>query len=623
MPQLSQSAINELLGLIAERRAACAKDGKTSAGLESVQVAFESLMAKGQGSNLFWVRPAEQERVTAPVVPMLTPVASAGAASSPACHVLIEGDNFHALQVLQHTHHQAVDIIYIDPPYNTGNKDFKYNDSFVDREDGYRHAKWLSFMSKRLRLAKNLLKEDGLLFISIDDNENAQLKLLCDEIFGEKNRLSGLGELTWFYEGVNDNNAFLRKTHETILAYSKSGAPLLSRVTRDPNVTLSEVIENSVVKNGSKNPPSEVVLPAGFPCALERGTLRASEVKAVTALDDFVFDNYSLTKPVRVISGWSSKNILLAFIEAGFKPVKDSKGQLTEFFITPSGNLHYRKSRDQAYVVSVLRGFGTVAQASEKLAEIGVEFSYPKPLDLIKYIISMHGSKSAVVLDFFAGSGTTGHAVMQLNADDGGTRQCILVTNNEVDRDTASKLAAQDIAEGSAAWEKKGICQAVTWPRISGVANKAVTDISQPRFEYFRLSWQPLALESQEYGFRIYGAADKAEARAKVIRAQCDSISLFPPVAWLEAGARGSYDLSAATSGRGHGFVVIRRASELPEDLSKIGVVYLLTDTLVEQPGASLSAAATRVAGKFPADQKVKVKELWIDYMKNFPVEEK
>lgn len=105
-------------------------------------------------------------------------------------NILIEGDNYHALSVLNFTHQGKIDVIYIDPPYNTGSGDFKYNDKFVDEEDSFRHSKWLTFMSKRLRLAKNLLKIDGIILISIDDNESAQLKLLCDDIFGEENRLS-------------------------------------------------------------------------------------------------------------------------------------------------------------------------------------------------------------------------------------------------------------------------------------------------------------------------------------------------------------------------------------------------------------------------------------------------
>ena len=105
-------------------------------------------------------------------------------------HILIEGDNYHALSVLNYTHKGKIDVIYIDPPYNTGNKDFKYNDSFVDKEDSYRHSKWISFMSKRLQLAKSLLHNDGVIFISIGEDEVAQLKLLCNEIFDEKNYIA-------------------------------------------------------------------------------------------------------------------------------------------------------------------------------------------------------------------------------------------------------------------------------------------------------------------------------------------------------------------------------------------------------------------------------------------------
>ena len=110
-------------------------------------------------------------------------------------HILIEGDNLEALTALAYTHEGKIDVIYIDPPYNTGNKDFVYNDRFVDKEDSYRHSKWLSFMSKRLRIAKRLLSDKGVIFISIDDNEQAQLKLLCDEIFGEQ---KFVGEIVWF-----------------------------------------------------------------------------------------------------------------------------------------------------------------------------------------------------------------------------------------------------------------------------------------------------------------------------------------------------------------------------------------------------------------------------------------
>lgn len=622
MPQLSQSAIKEILALIAEKRAEHAQKDQPSVGLTSVQKAFESLMARGQGSNLFWVKPQEQESVTEPVVPILVPVASSGTASSPACHVLIEGDNYHALQLLAQTHKGLVNVIYIDPPYNTNRGDFKYNDIWVDPANQWRHSLWLSFIEKRLRLAKELLSEDGIIFVSIDDNEVSQLSLLCDELFGETNRLSGLGQFIWHYEGVSDNNAFLRKTHETILAYSKSSKPALSKITRDPNIELRTEIENSVVKNGPKNPPSEVRLPIGFPCAIEKGVIAVSDVTALTASTCFKIDSYKLLAPVAVTSGWSSRKILQAYIDNGCNPVIDSKGQSTEFYLTASGNIHYRKVRDQSHVVSVLRNFGTTTKASEDLAALGLSFSYPKPVELVKYLVSMHASKSAVVLDFFAGSGTTAQAVMELNEKDPDScRQCLLVTNNEVDKKAAERLKVKGVQKGSSEWEREGICQAVTWPRVSIVANNLSNSTNPPRVEHFRLSCLPLELESQEEGERLYRAAAKAEARAKTVKAQKAERTQFSAIAWLEAGAKVAFDTVAAESGRGAGFVVVERSSDLPLTLEDIRLVYLLTDTPIALPGASLSTAAVRVARRFPDEQKVRVKELWIDYVKNFPVE--
>jgi len=144
-------------------------------------------------------------------------------------NILIEGDNYHALSVLNYTHQGKIDVIYIDPPYNTGNKDFKYNDRFVDKEDSYRHSKWLSFMSKRLRLAKNLMKEDGVIFISIDDNEIAQLKMLCDEIFGPDNFIANIARKRRGSQANLSKN--ISTIHEYLLCYSKNSSAELNKIT--------------------------------------------------------------------------------------------------------------------------------------------------------------------------------------------------------------------------------------------------------------------------------------------------------------------------------------------------------------------------------------------------------
>ena len=169
------------------------EDGKQVELLDLEKVRL--LAGDGNYSEKFGLRwenkPEKFDADSVDKLPTLQRVASKAIHADPAkpTHVLIEGDNYHALKVLAYTHERAVDIIYVDVPYNTGNGDFKYNDRFVDKEDGYRHSKWLSFIAKRVKLSKKLLKDDGVFFISIDDNEQAALTLLCDEVFGEENRI--------------------------------------------------------------------------------------------------------------------------------------------------------------------------------------------------------------------------------------------------------------------------------------------------------------------------------------------------------------------------------------------------------------------------------------------------
>jgi adenine-specific DNA-methyltransferase len=343
-------------------------------------------------------------------------------------NLMVVGDNLHSLSVLNYTHGKSFDVIYIDPPYNTGNKDFVFNDKYVEDDDAYRHSMWLSFMKKRLKLARNLLAPGGLIFISIDDNEYPRLALLGDEIFGASRRL---GPIVWFYEGVNDNSAFIKKTHEYVLCYSADDSPNLSRKVRDKNVALGDVISNSVLKNGAKNPPSTVHLTEGFPADFETGVIEASSVKILEVDCDIVVKDFKLVNSVNVKSGWSSKNILEEFIRGRFQPVEDARGQLTTFKIKKSGNIHYEKVRDTSHVLSVVRNLGTTQQASEELKAMGLRFSFPKPVGLIAYLLSFHANGNARILDFFAGSGTTGHATLELNRQDGGGRTFVVCTSNE------------------------------------------------------------------------------------------------------------------------------------------------------------------------------------------------
>lgn len=331
-------------------------------------------------------------------------------------HVIIEGDNLHALTALAYTHEGRVDVIYIDPPYNTGNKDFVYNDSFVDSEDGYRHSKWLSFMHKRLKIAKRLLSDRGVIFISIDDNEQANLKLLCDEVFGSGNFLANI---VWEKRFTRSNNSkrFATLT-EPVLCYSKHYISLIkekrnekadsiySNPDNDPRGVWTSV---SYVNPAKKEQRPNLVYPLINPT-------NGKEVNHPT--NAWKFEKATYEKHVaenRLWWGKKGENIyprlkkFLSELGGGMVPVDLWKHE----------------------------DAGSTDSASKELECIlGKKlFDFPKPKELIMKALSLtineNDNKEAIILDFFAGSGTTLHATMQLNAEDGGHRQCILVTNNE------------------------------------------------------------------------------------------------------------------------------------------------------------------------------------------------
>jgi adenine-specific DNA-methyltransferase len=365
-------------------------------------------------------------------------------------NILIEGDNYHALEILQYTHKGAVDVIYIDPPYNTGKKkEFRYNDHWVDKEDGYRHSKWLSFMDKRLRLARELLKKEGVVFISIDDNEQARLKVLCDEIFVASNFLACV---VWNQKTGTQAGHFTG-SHEYVLAYARNKSSL-DYFMDDSD----ESIKHGALKKISKvNPASEITFPAGMEFegkdAIFEGEIGGSEKQFILS-EKMIFENGLLKEPVTLRAGWAMRNQVLSWIDG--QETFDSKGQkVSRFFFNKSGVLWYEKERDTQHPKTVIEAGGTQT-GSKELKDLfsnvdNLPFKFPKPINLIQklsgYVIKKRNNP--VILDFFAGSGTTGHAVMDLalqererereraiSADEEASRvtynpQFILVTNNE------------------------------------------------------------------------------------------------------------------------------------------------------------------------------------------------
>ena len=335
-------------------------------------------------------------------------------------HILIEGDNLEALTTLAYTHAGQIDVIYIDPPYNTGNKDFVYNDSFVDREDTYRHSKWLSFMSRRLRIAKQLLSDKGVIFISIDDNEQAQLKLLCDEVFGEDNFVA---TIPWRKRTAKaDVPHFLSQDYEWVLCYANidftAGIQKESRKyheTEDFPGKPWRVHDMSTQRTAAERPNSDFTIinpktgeeyPVN-PLAVWRITKDGfpQYIKENRIVFPGDYDFLKISKPV--LRYWK----------------EDDKAKSGERFgfTTVSSYINENVGMTQDGTKDVTNIFGEKA------------FGFPKPLSLIKFLLKISNPhfKTLTLLDFFAGSGTTLHATMQLNAEDGGHRQCILVTNNE------------------------------------------------------------------------------------------------------------------------------------------------------------------------------------------------
>ena len=371
-------------------------------------------------------------------------------------HIIIEGDNYHALTCLNYTHKGKIDVIYIDPPYNTGEDNFAYRDKRVLKEypDGtpvpkdhpLRHSYWLSFMSKRLELAKNLLSDKGVIFISIDDNEQANLKLLCDKIFGEENFV---GCAVWLKKrkGSFLSNKLVSLT-EYVFIYAKTSSIQLYGGKPD-NTESQPIIKRTNTKktlcfraNLVKTKLSNGIYRAGV---YGESTTASELLNDIEIKDGVIVTDFKIHAPFV----WGQD-----FLEEEI-----SKG--TEFFINTK-NLQVRVIRHNNDSIKALPSFidgrdcgATNEDAYELLKEIfSMErpFEYSKPINLIQNLIlsNSYFNKSSIILDFFAGSGTTLHATMKLNAEDGGNRQCILVQQKEGD---------------------KNICESVTYERNKRVIN--------------------------------------------------------------------------------------------------------------------------------------------------------
>ena len=342
---------------------------------------------------------------------------------------LLEGDNLHSLRLLEKTHAGRIDLIYIDPPYNTNNKEFIYDDSFVDKTDAFRHSKWLSFMHERLLLVKQLLSKNGSIFISIDSNEQAQLKLLCDEIFGEENFVD---MISWFKKASPSNDAqYFSNDIEYILVYARDKS-----VWRPHRLPLNEKQMKYYT-----NPDND-----------SRGPWNSATYTCNKSKEQRPSLYYPITNPYTGEEVWPKETAVWAY----------SKEQCEEhiknnmLFWGVDGKAKYPRfkkflSNHQGVVNRTLWHYDDVNHTQGASAELKsldiIGFATPKPTRLIDRIIRIASEDNSIILDFFAGSGTTAHAVLKYNHDhESSNRKFILCTNNE-----------------------NNICEEVTYERIKRV----------------------------------------------------------------------------------------------------------------------------------------------------------
>ena len=394
---------------------------------------------------------------------------------------LIEGDNLASLKLLEKTHKEKIDLIYIDPPYNTGKEDFIYNDKYVDDEDTFRHSKWVSFMEKRLFIAHKLLANDGIIFISIDDNEYAPLKLICDSIFGEHNLLSIHHiQVRYANKNLNEKKAF-QECIEYVLIYAKN---IMSFLPNRPKSTYSldsfkfqikELASPRTVKIGdriveifkkgewtiSKNQPNinnlkETWVTGSIYSGTGHGKMYQKVVEPRLGIDGY--------QCLYKIYGFGEDGLGYRYF-TGPRRAKATKGKM--FTGVP---LDKRKGLEDgtAIKLGVIPNFYDFSADFGNIRhEGGVGFnSGKKPTKMLKQFLNYHTRKDILVLDFFAGSASTGHAVLDLNDEDGGNRHFIMCTSSE-----------------------KNICREVAYPRLKNVISKN----NKASLKYMKVDFIPIS----------------------------------------------------------------------------------------------------------------------------------
>lgn len=499
MPNLSQIKRKRMLDFLESLK----KEHSDDASIRAFTEIENQLRDKKYG--LVWEEHSERvDEMLEANIPIFTEDTTKKITASSEGHYnfILEGDNLQSLYLLQKTHRGKVDVIYIDPPYNTLNEGFIYSDQLVDGNDTFRHSKWLSFMYKRLSFAKNLLSDEGIIFISVDENEYAQLKLLCDEIFDEK---CFVENIVW-NKRVPKNDKGIGNIHEYILIYAASTSYKYKLMSpKDGMNAITALIQDD--KEKEKSTPEieqdlrKLYKKEKYPRAITLynnldnnyrifGKINMSWPNGNTFGPRYDVLHPITGKPVKVPDRgwrWSEKTFQQNVDYNNPQYLPDGSTICGRIWFSSKddmqpSSINYLDEVDRMLLRSVISLKSDGGMVLEDIFGKKSAFSYPKPVSLIKVLIDActYNRANAVVLDFFAGSGTTAQAVLELNHQDGGNRHFILCTNNE-----------------------NKICTDVTYPRIMTVITGKRKDGSiysngiPANLKYFKCDWTPR--KPQEY----------------------------------------------------------------------------------------------------------------------------
>lgn len=487
---------------------------------------------------------------------------------------VINAENYHALKLLTYTHYHSVDCIYIDPPYNTGAKDWKYNNDYVDGEDAYRHSKWLSFMERRLLVAKHLLNPDNsVLIVTIDEKEYMRLGMLLEQTFPEATIQMVSSVIN--PKGSARAGRFSRVDEYLFFCFFGSAAvkPWVSDMLREneSGPKPRQVRWAGLIRNGEGSRRTRIPS-MFFPVYIDKVTGEFHSVGEPPSVDT---DISSVPAPSGTVAIWPidgsgqelmwrlSPPSVREYLSNGWVRLgrRDNSTGLRSISYLQSGVLKgieeggikvLGKNEDGSVQLAYQDTFGTrqpvtlwnrvAHSASEHGAMLiknflpGRRFPYPKSLyaveDTLRFFIK--DNPDATVLDFFSGSGTTAHAVMRLNKQDGGRRRSISITNNEVGVDEQKKLRAQGLRPGDADWEKWGICDYVTKPRIEAAITGRTPDSEPIKGDYKFTDEFPMS-DGFEANARFFTLTYQPPTRVR----HGYAFKEIAPMLWMRAGQVG------------------------------------------------------------------------------------